>query len=124
MRARRRPLGETRLGPDRSHGVDICQGVVQIPHRGADELTTLLHLVEDQELGLHRGAELAIHLPRDRQREAWGQEPTGTCPMRGITLGAEPRRHNRHQPPPGREALRGSDEMLGRDVFVSGAIDR
>ena len=44
--------------------------------------------------------------------------------MCGITVGCEPRRHNRHQPPPGREALRGSDEMLGRDVLIPRPIDR
>ena len=44
--------------------------------------------------------------------------------MRGITLRAEPRRHDRHQPPTGCQALGSRDEMLGGDVFVPGAIDR
>jgi len=38
--------------------------VIQVLNRGADHLAVLLHLVEDHQLGLHRGAELAVNLSR------------------------------------------------------------
>ncbi|KUP92763.1 hypothetical protein TRIHO_23550 [Tritonibacter horizontis] len=44
--------------------------------------------------------------------------------MRGIAFGRESRRHDRRQPPTGRETLGSRDEMFGGDVLVSGAIDR
>ena len=44
--------------------------------------------------------------------------------MRGIAFGRESRRHDRHQPPAGCQALCSRDEMFGGDVLVSGAIDR
>ncbi|WP_437197511.1 hypothetical protein [Roseovarius sp. MS2] len=46
-------------------------------NRGADHLAVFLHLVEDHELGFDRGAELAVDLPRHRQRQSRRHETAG-----------------------------------------------
>ncbi len=124
MRDRCRPLDWAHLGPGRGHGVNERKDFLQILNRGADHFAVLLHLVEDHQLGFDRGAELAVDLPRHRQRQAWRQETAGAGPMRGIAFGRESRRHDRHQPPAGRETLCSPDEMFCSDVLVAGTIDR
>jgi len=99
MRDRFCPLGGAHLGPDCGHGVDKRKGVIQIAHNGADHLAGVLHLVEDNELGFDRGAELAVDLPWHREGQARREEAAGACPMRGIAFGRESWRHDRHQPP-------------------------
>lgn len=124
MRDRFNPLDRAHLGPCCGHGIDKWKGFIQIAQSGADHLAALLHLVEDHELGFDRGAELAIDLSRHRQRQSRRQETAGAGPMRGIAFGREPRRHDRHQPPTGRETLCSRDEMFGGDVLVPRPIDR
>ena len=124
MRDRFNPLGRAHLGPCCGHGIDICQGFIQIPHRDADHLAVLLHLVEDHELGFHSCAELAIDLSRHRECQARREQTAGAGPMRGIAFGRESRRHDRHQPPTECQALCSRNEMFGSDVLVPGAIDR
>ena len=124
VRHRRHPLGGARLGPGCGHCVDICQGFIQVPDAGADHLSVLLHLVEDHQLGFHRGAELAVNLSRHREGQARRQETASARPMRGIAFGRESRRHDRHQPPAMRETLCSRNEMFGGDVLVAGSVDR
>ncbi len=71
------PLSGAHLGPDCGHGTALCQGFIPIPHRDADHFAVLLPLVEDHQLGFDRGTELAVDLPRHRQRQARRQETAG-----------------------------------------------
>ncbi len=118
------PLGGSCLGTVRGHGIDKRKGFIQVPDTGADHLAVLLHLVEDHQLGFHRGAELAVDLPRHREGQARRQETASAGPMRGIAFGREPWRHDRHQPPARCQTLCSRDEMFRGDVLVSRAIDR
>ena len=124
MGDRCRPLGGAHLGTGCGHGIDKRKGFIQIAHSGADHLASLLHLVEDHQLGFHSCAELAIDLPRHRERQARRQKAAGAGPMRGIALRCEPLRHDRHHPPTRCQALGSRNEMFGSDVLVSRPIDR
>ena len=50
--------------------IDDAPRCIQIIDNRADEFDLLVHLVEDHELGFHRGAEFAVNVAGDREREA------------------------------------------------------
>ena len=135
--ARNRDTDPTRPGPclrtglehrsgrsGRGNVIDDLPRRIQIVDHGTDDLDLLLHLVENHELGFHGGAELGVNTAGNGKRETRLCDGRGTRPMGRVPFRRKSHRHDHHETPAGRQALRRTDQMLGRNVFVARPIDR